>query len=123
MKIEILIGPDAQRLIEDAEFRLETSRRDLNEARWSGTWTYRFKGREGSGEGVSQTHFQYKKGDETSELAISTSRLSSAGRMNFPISVSGEKRTMEIAGSHLHPVAVLSGIPIALTGCREEENG
>jgi hypothetical protein len=106
---------------EGVELKLESNRRDLHEARWKGNWIYRYKGREGTGEGVSPAVLKYRKGDETADLVIGTARLSSAGRFNFPANLSGDHRTPEIGGTALSPEALLPPETLPLTGCREED--
>lgn len=106
-------------LIQKADLNLETNRRDLSEARWRGDWIYRFKGRGGVGEGISQAILTYTRGSDTAGLVISASRLSSVGRINFPVSLAGDRRTIEIDGEPIYPKAILSGQAVSLNGCLE----
>lgn len=106
---------------EEARLRLESSRSDLSEARWSGDWIYRYEGREGRGEGVSQGILIYRKGEDAASLSISASRVSSTGRMNFPNPLSGEKRTLETEGSPLDLSLNFFEESVPVTGCRTRE--
>lgn len=103
-------------LTEEAHLKLESSRADLSEARWVGEWVYKYTGREGRGEGVSQAVLTYHKGEDAATMVISTGRISSTGRMNFPNSFAGEKRTIEISGPPLNPQIVFFGKKLNLTG-------
>lgn len=105
---------------EEGNLRLESNRNDLSEARWTGEWIYKFTGREGKGEGVSQATLIYHRGDESAVLAITPSRVTSTGRMNFPNALSGEKRTFAVEGSILSPVLDSLGQPIDVTGCKKK---
>lgn len=107
---------EAGTLTEEAHLRLESSRTDLSQAKWVGDWVFRYTGRDGKGEGVSQAVLTYHRGEDLASLVISTSRVSSTGRMNFPNSFSGEKRTMDTKGTPLHPQVVFFGKKIELSG-------
>jgi len=107
---------------ESAKFKLMTNPNSYTEAKWVGEWIYEFEGREGTGKGLSQTTLKYRKGDLTADLVVSPARLTSTGRMNFPIQMSGDHRLIEIEGATYYPEAVFSeGETIPLAGCRENE--
>ena len=108
-------------LTQETQLTLETNRRDLQEARWRGDWIYRFKGRDGTGEGIAQAILTHTKGSDTADLVISASRISSVGRINFPVPLTGARQTLEVAGESMNPKAILSGQPVSLTGCLEEK--
>ena len=109
-------------LAQEARLTLQSDRKNYSEANWTGEWIYRFKGREGSGEGVSQATLRYHKGEETASLVISASRVTSAGRMNFPVSLAGEDRTVTIEGNPIYPNAIFVGnVSLPLSGCRMEK--
>ena len=110
------------KLTYEAHLKLETSRRDYSDAKWVGDWIQHFDGRDGQGEATAQVILQYPKGAETAELAISASRVTSVGRINFPVTLAGEKRTLEIEGKPLAPKVLFSaGHPVSLTGCHNEK--
>ncbi|MBN1689306.1 MAG: hypothetical protein JW893_09405 [Candidatus Omnitrophica bacterium] len=108
-------------LTEKARLRLVSNRRDFVEAKWSGEWIYHFRGREGEGEGVSEAHFRYRKGEDFGSLVISASRVSSSGRINFPFSLAGDRRTIEVENVDIYPIAYFSEDGVyPLQGCRDE---
>ena len=110
-------------LIQEAHFSLQTNRRDDKEALWAGEWIFRFKGREGTAEGVSPAKLRYRRGEETASLTIGTSRVTSVGRINMPIPLSGDFRTVEVQGNPIRPEAVFSEKQaVPLMGCREIRN-
>jgi hypothetical protein len=108
-------------LIEEGTLRLRSSRTDYSRAEWVGDWIYRYSGREGRGEGVSQGILNYHSGEDRATLAISASRVSSTGRMNFPAALSGEKRTVTIDGLTYNPQATLFAESFSLKGCRDKK--
>ena len=99
--------------------KLQSSRQDYSDAKWVGDWIQHFDGRDGQGEATAQAVLQYSKGADTAELSISASRVTSVGRINFPVNLVGENRTLEVQGK---PVAskVLSAAdkPVLMTGCQ-----
>jgi hypothetical protein len=106
-------------LSEEVNLRLRSSRQDMSEAQWAGRWIYRIEGREGRAEGVSQATLRYRKGEETADLVISASRVSSVGRINFPLSLSGDHRTLEVEGGDFYPSVTFSeDTSLDLLGCR-----
>ncbi len=108
---------------EEAHLLLQTNARDYNEASWTGEWTYHFTGRKGKGEGRSTAVLKYKRGSETADLVISASRLSSVGRINFPVTLEGEPRTLNVEANGIFPKAYFSAdqeVPMA--GCQESKN-
>ncbi len=107
-------------LTETANLKLQSNPKNLSEARWSGDWIYKFKGREGTGEGLSQAILTYKRGSETADLVITASKVTSAGRMNFPRSLAGEPRTVLLKGKPLLPAIVMSGQQMDLNGCKNK---
>lgn len=108
---------EAGTLTEEGKLRLESSRADLSAARWTGEFIYRFTGRDGQGQGVSQAILIFNKGEDRAKLNITTSRVSSTGRMNFPRSFSGEARTLEVEGNPINPSVRFFGESVPLTGC------
>ncbi len=108
-------------LIEEGKLTLRSSRTDLTQAEWSGDWIFRFTGREGRGEGVSQGILKYHSGQDQATLAISASRVSSVGRMNFPVSLSGDKRSITIDGQAYNPQGSLYGESFSLKGCHDKK--
>lgn len=108
-------------LIEEGTLKLRSSRTDYSRAEWVGEWIYRYSGREGRGEGVSQGILNYHSGEDQATLTISPSRVSSTGRMNFPTALSGEKRTVTIDGLTYNPQAVLFSESFPLKGCRDKK--
>ncbi len=106
-------------LVEEVHLKLLTNRKNYQRAKWSGEWIYRFKGREGAGEGLSQATFEYLKGSDVAQLAISASRVSSAGRINFPMRLAGEKREVSMAGKPIVPEVNFPNAttPVVLVGC------
>lgn len=93
---------------------------DWNEAQWTGEWRYDFQGREGEARALSSATLRYRKGEDTADLVIRSAKVDSSGRMNMPVPVAGEHRTLEIDGEWLRPQAVFSAeVAIPLSGCRE----
>lgn len=109
-------------LTEEAHLVLQSNPKDLSEAYWTGEWLYHFKGRQGTGEGVSQARFRYRRGEETADLVITNAKVTAAGRMNMPTPVAGDHRTVDVEGKPLHPAAVfVAGAAAFLTGCHEDK--
>ena len=108
-------------LTEEGHLVLQTSGQDYSDARWVGEWIYKFKGKEGTGEGVSQATMTYHKGEKSAELVVSASHVSSAGRMNFPMALAGSKKDVTIEGEPMDPQASFfsKSDSIPLTGCHE----
>lgn len=112
---------EAGKMLEDAKLKLVSSPNDLSQAQWTGEWRYTFQGKEGKGEGTSQATLRYQRGDETSELVISSARMNSVGRINMPMSLSGDRQTLEMEGMPIYPEAIFKGqIDLSLAGCRED---
>ena len=108
-------------LVEEGKLRMASSPNNLSEAQWTGEWIYSFTGLEGKGLGVSQAVMNYRKGEDEAKMTISASRVTSSGRMNFPVALAGEQRTLQIVGDAISPWASLYDIEMPLTGCRDEE--
>ncbi len=104
---------------EETELTLESDSGDYLKAQWSGPWYYRYKGREGTAEGVSRATMRFQKGEYSGTVTVTPSKLSSAGRFNFPSNLSGDKRVAESAGTGINPVLTMSGKVLELTGCPE----
>lgn len=114
---------DAGMQSEEGRLKLQTSPLDWSRARWAGDWVYRFKGREGEAKGVSRATLIYEKGDQPAELKISSARLSSSGRINFPVTLAGDLRSLEVEGYRIFPIAIMPGQrDFALAGCRDLED-
>jgi len=109
-------------MIEEAWLKLRSSPRDYSQAKWEGEWIYRFEGREGKGLGKSNATLQYRKGKDMADLVISSAKLTSAGRINLPITPAGDHRFVAVEGSYAFPAALFSNqVVIQLTGCRENK--
>lgn len=107
-------------LTETTNLSLQTDAKNHSEARWAGDWLYQFKGKEGVGKGVSQAILTYRRGSETADLVITASKVTSAGRMNFPRSLAGEPRTLNVQGTPLLPSVVMAGKKVLLNGCKRK---
>lgn len=106
-------------IIEEVDLKLRSSRRNMTDAHWVGQWIYRFEGREGKAEGVSHANLRYRKGEDIADLVISASRVTSVGRINLPVSLSGDHRSIEMEGENFFPFANFGrDAVIALQGCR-----
>ncbi|MSR77231.1 MAG: hypothetical protein EXS63_03245 [Candidatus Omnitrophica bacterium] len=113
---------DAGTIDEEAHLNLESSGKELSEAKWSGEWIYHMKGRDGTVEAVSHATLTHRKGQDIAELVITSAKVSSIGRMNMPMPVSGDMRTFEVKGEPFHPWVALTGmITVELVGCRENK--
>lgn len=113
---------EAGEISEEANLRLESSRTDLSFARWAGEFIYRFTGRDGQGQGVSQGILTYRKGQDQASLVITASRVTSTGRMNFPNAFSGENRTLGVRGNPVNARLAFFEDLVPMTGCRIVEN-
>lgn len=111
---------DAGTIREESRLALASSSTDWNEAKWVGDWSYYFEGREGKARAVSQATLRYRREDDYADLVITNAKVDSSGRMNMPIPVAGDRRTLEVEGERLDPLAVFAGtFKIPLTGCKE----
>lgn len=110
-------------LVEVMELTLQTPATDYSNAVWRGTWTVKYKGRDGIGQAVSQATLTFKGGAYEADLLIEGARLSSTGRFNFPNALSGERRVMLIEGTKIQPELEVSGTLVPLTGCEPEAEG
>lgn len=108
------------KLTVEARLKLQSSRRDYSDAKWVGDWIQRFDGRDGTGEATAQAILKYTKGRDTADLLILASRVTSVGRINFPVSLVGETRTLEVQGKPVAPRVLFTGGKTALmTGCKD----
>lgn len=113
---------DAGQVIQEGHLKLQSSGRDLSEAKWVGVWIYHMKGREGALEGTAQATLKFKRGEDMAALNIADSKLNSAGRMNMPMPASSIQKTVEVVSNPISPVAVFDGnIKISLVGCHENK--
>lgn len=113
---------ESGKIHEKGALRLKSSPRNLSEAIWEGKWIYRITGREGTAEGVSLAKLVYRKGEDIAQLTISTSRVNSAGRINLPIAMSGDRRTLDVDGNSLYPELIFSSaLSVPLVGCNENK--
>lgn len=108
-------------VIQEGKLILQTSADNYAEAEWKGSWIYRYKGRDGVGQGTSEAVLKFKRGGYETEIVIKDARLSSTGRFNFPTPLNAVKRLVEIHPPHLLPRAELFEERFNLTGCGEEK--
>ncbi len=105
---------------EEAHLNLASLSTDWNEAKWVGDWTYYFQGREGTAHAASQATLRYRREDDFADLVITNSKVDSVGRMNIPIQMSGDHRTLEVEGNRLDPLVNFSKtFKVPLTSCHE----
>jgi hypothetical protein len=110
-------------LTEEAHLSLEGDRRDKVSAKWAGDWIYYFKGREGQGQGKSTALVTYVKGQETAEVKVAPGKVTSSGRMNFPMTLNGTMETVEMERKGILPRAFIAGREaVDLTGCKEKNS-
>lgn len=109
-------------IIQDGSLKLKSSPRNFAEASWVGEWIYKFKGREGIGEGTSTVQLDFKRGSDYAKLKIGGSKLRSSGRINLPVMTAGEERQLEPADGRIFPELYFSEfVRLPVMGCHESK--
>ncbi len=107
-------------VIEEAELTLRTGADEYAAAEWRGPWIFRYKGRDGEGQGTSEAILKVQRGQYETEVLITSARLSSTGRFNFPVTLNSVTRLVNIKPPRLMPKAELSEQNFSLSGCSDE---